>query len=145
MKVVGVFVIVPDEITLQFGELELIVVHFCNDFGLPLLAKQSKFFPEADRSVDHIASYQRLSAVAARRHRIERPAETMIAKPNDLATHIGGEAALLSESTMDAWTAPAGPRWVSTFFGTTKATRLTHWKLAFLIHSGDHAKRINCA
>jgi hypothetical protein len=52
----------------------------------------------------------------------------MIAKPNDLATLIGGEAALLSESTMGASAlildCSGRPRWLSTLFGTTKLTDL---------------------
>jgi hypothetical protein len=44
---------VPDEIASQLHDLELIVVHFGDDFRLPLLVEQPEFLAEVDRLVVH--------------------------------------------------------------------------------------------
>jgi hypothetical protein len=54
-SLVGVFVPVPNELTLQLHDLELIVVHFGDDPGLPLLGEQPEFLPKVDRAVIHYA------------------------------------------------------------------------------------------
>jgi hypothetical protein len=41
-RLVGLFVVVPDEIALYLDEFELIVVHFRYVFGLPVLAEERK-------------------------------------------------------------------------------------------------------
>jgi hypothetical protein len=86
-RLVGVVVIVPDEVALQLDDLELIVVHLSNDLRLPLLVEQSELFCEVDRLVTHpgirqarrayfartIAARRRLSAILPRlRNRLER-------------------------------------------------------------------------
>lgn len=44
---------VPDEVPFDTGKLELVVVQLRNNFGLPLLGKQSEFLGEVDRCVAH--------------------------------------------------------------------------------------------
>jgi hypothetical protein len=39
-RLVGLFVVVPDDLALYLDEFELIVVHFRYDFGLPVLAEE---------------------------------------------------------------------------------------------------------
>ena len=43
---VGVTVVVPDEFALNFHQFELIVVHFSDDLGGPVVGKQAKFLCE---------------------------------------------------------------------------------------------------
>src|SRR5580704_3015731 len=50
---VSVLVIVPNEIALQLHDLELIVVHFGNDFRLPLLVEQTEFLAKINGLVRH--------------------------------------------------------------------------------------------
>ena len=45
---VGVAVVVPDKLALNFDEFELIVVHFGDDFGRPVVRKEVEFFGEVD-------------------------------------------------------------------------------------------------
>ncbi|AKZ63827.1 hypothetical protein F506_15175 [Herbaspirillum hiltneri N3] len=48
---VGVGVVVPDELALYLGQLELVVVHFGNDALRPVLAEQRKLVGEIDGAV----------------------------------------------------------------------------------------------
>jgi methyl coenzyme M reductase subunit C len=41
-RLVSVFVIIPDEVSLQIHDLELIIVHLGDHFWLPLLVEQTK-------------------------------------------------------------------------------------------------------
>jgi hypothetical protein len=67
---VSVFVIMPDEVSLQLHNLELVIVHLSDHFWLPLLVEQAKFLQEADRSVFHPTSVcQRTARDAAQRAR----------------------------------------------------------------------------
>jgi len=50
---VGLLVIVPDEITLQLHDLELVVVHLGDHPGLPVIAEQAEFLSEVDRLIGH--------------------------------------------------------------------------------------------
>ena len=49
---VGVAVVVPDELALKFHQLELVVVHFSDDLGRPVVGKQGEFFREVDDAHD---------------------------------------------------------------------------------------------
>jgi hypothetical protein len=46
--------VVPNEVTLQLHDLELIVVHFGDDLWLPLLLEELKLLAEVDRFVAHV-------------------------------------------------------------------------------------------
>jgi hypothetical protein len=46
--------VVPNEVTLQLHDLELIVVHFGDDLWLPLLLEQPELLAEVDRFVAHV-------------------------------------------------------------------------------------------
>src|SRR5260370_41841089 len=48
----------PDEISLQFHNLELVIVHLRNDFRLPLLLEQLEFLTEVDGSIAHCITLQ---------------------------------------------------------------------------------------
>jgi hypothetical protein len=37
---IGVLVVVPDEVALQFHDLKLVIIHFSHDLWLPLLVEQ---------------------------------------------------------------------------------------------------------
>src|SRR6185312_14862586 len=50
---VGVLVVVPDEIAFEPHQLELVVVHLGDDFGRPLLPEEPEFFREIDRAISH--------------------------------------------------------------------------------------------
>jgi hypothetical protein len=54
-RLVGLLVIVPDEVALQLHDLELVVVHLGDDLGLPLLLEQCELPAEVDRLVAHAA------------------------------------------------------------------------------------------
>src|SRR5215469_8429848 len=56
-RLVSVFMIVPDEVTVQLHNLEMVIVHFGDHFRLPLLieqAEQAKLLHKADCSVFHL-------------------------------------------------------------------------------------------
>src|SRR5262249_19110858 len=55
-RLVGVLVVMPDEIAPELDDLELVVVHLRDDLGLPLFAKQCEFLREVDGSVAHAPS-----------------------------------------------------------------------------------------
>ena len=50
-RLVRIVMMMPDEIPLQFHNLELVVVHLRNDFRLPLLLEQFEFLTEVDGSI----------------------------------------------------------------------------------------------
>jgi hypothetical protein len=50
---VGVGVRVPDEFAFEADDLELVIVHFGNDFGLPLFGEQAKLVGEVNGLVRH--------------------------------------------------------------------------------------------
>jgi hypothetical protein len=50
---IGILVVMPDEIALQTHDLELVIVHFRNDFRLPLLTEEAEFLLEVDGLVVH--------------------------------------------------------------------------------------------
>src|ERR1700722_91620 len=52
---IGVLVIMPNEIALQLHELELIVIHFRDNLRLPLLVEQSELPREINRLMVHAA------------------------------------------------------------------------------------------
>jgi len=70
---VGVLVIVPDEIALELHDLELIVVHFGDDLRLPLLVEQFQLRAEIDRLVVHLAAPANDRAIITVRLRGRRP------------------------------------------------------------------------
>jgi hypothetical protein len=45
---IGVLVVVPNEVALQLDDLELVIIHLGDDFRCPLLSKESQFLPEID-------------------------------------------------------------------------------------------------
>jgi len=45
---VGVLVIVPNELAFEFGQLELIVVHLCNHSGAPMVIEGGQFLCQVD-------------------------------------------------------------------------------------------------
>jgi hypothetical protein len=53
-RLIGIFMIVPNEVTLQLHDLELIVIHLGDDLWLPLLVEQPEPLAEADRFVAHV-------------------------------------------------------------------------------------------
>jgi hypothetical protein len=53
-SLIGIFVLVSNEIASQFDDLELVVIHFGDDFWLPLLIEQPEFLTEVDRLVAHV-------------------------------------------------------------------------------------------
>jgi hypothetical protein len=55
---IGILVIVPNEVALELHDLELVVVHFRYDLRLPLLVEQSELFAEVDRLVVHALLHQ---------------------------------------------------------------------------------------
>jgi hypothetical protein len=55
-RLVSVFVIMPDEVSLQLHHLELVIVHFSDHFWLPLLIEQVKLLHKVDCSVFHLIS-----------------------------------------------------------------------------------------
>src|SRR6266540_1870021 len=46
----------PNKIALQLHDLELVIVHFCDDLRQPLLVEQSELLREVDRLVAHVTS-----------------------------------------------------------------------------------------
>jgi hypothetical protein len=52
---IGVFVIVPNEVTLQLDDFKLIIVHFSDDLRLPLVAEQSELLLKVDWLIAHSA------------------------------------------------------------------------------------------
>jgi hypothetical protein len=64
-SLIGILVIVPDEIALQLDQLELIVIHFGDNLRLPLFANQRELLLKIDCFEDHgIASLTVLQDVA---------------------------------------------------------------------------------
>jgi hypothetical protein len=55
-RLVSVFVIMPDEVSLQLHYLELVIVHLSDHFWLPLLMEQAKLLHKADCLVFHPTS-----------------------------------------------------------------------------------------
>jgi len=53
---VGVFVMMPDEVALKFDELELVVVHLGDHFGGPVVVDEGEFLGEVDGGVGHVGS-----------------------------------------------------------------------------------------
>jgi hypothetical protein len=53
-RLIGIFVVVPNKVTLQLHDLELVVVHFGDDLWLPLLVEQPELLAEVDRFVAHV-------------------------------------------------------------------------------------------
>jgi hypothetical protein len=53
---IRILVVVPNKIALQLHDLELVVVHFGNDLGLPLFVKQLELLVEIDWRVAHVFS-----------------------------------------------------------------------------------------
>ena len=45
---VGVLVVVPDELTFEFGQFELVIVHFCNHAWAPVFIEQGQFLCQID-------------------------------------------------------------------------------------------------
>ncbi len=45
---VGVLVVVPDELTFEFGQLELVIVHLCNHAWAPVFTEQGQFLCQVD-------------------------------------------------------------------------------------------------
>jgi hypothetical protein len=54
---ISILVIVPNKIALHLFELELIVVHFSNDFRVPLLVEQTEFLAKIDSLVGHYSCF----------------------------------------------------------------------------------------
>src|ERR1051326_8354761 len=52
-RLVGLLVIVPDEVALQLDDFELVVVHFGDHLRLPLLVEQRELLAQVDRLVAH--------------------------------------------------------------------------------------------
>jgi hypothetical protein len=52
-RLIRILVVMPDKIPLQLDELELVVVHFRDHSGLPLLADQRELFHKIDCLVGH--------------------------------------------------------------------------------------------
>jgi hypothetical protein len=48
-RFIRILVIMPNEVALQFRELELIIIHLSDDFRSPLLRKEPEFLLEIDR------------------------------------------------------------------------------------------------
>src|SRR5664279_4391742 len=55
-RLVGVLVIMPNEIALQPDDLELVVVHFRHDLRCPLLAKETELLLKTDWRAWHLLS-----------------------------------------------------------------------------------------
>ena len=65
-RLVRIFMMMPDEISLQFHNFELVVVHLRNDLRLPLLLEQPEFLTEVDGLIAHcIALPREIGFVAA--------------------------------------------------------------------------------
>src|ERR1043166_7767370 len=58
-RLIGLLVIMPDEVALQLHDFELVVVHFGDDLRLPLLVEQGELLAQVDRLVGHGASPSR--------------------------------------------------------------------------------------
>jgi hypothetical protein len=54
-RLIGIRVVMPNEIALQPHDLELIVVHLGDDLRPPLLVEQPELLPEVDGLVAHVA------------------------------------------------------------------------------------------
>src|SRR5271165_5688143 len=50
---IGVLMVVPNEVTLHFHDLELIIIHFGDDLRSPVLLEQSEFLLEIDCLIAH--------------------------------------------------------------------------------------------
>ena len=53
-RLIGIFVVVPNKVTLQLHDLELVVVHFGDDLWLPSVVEQPELLAEVDRFVAHV-------------------------------------------------------------------------------------------
>jgi hypothetical protein len=56
--------VVPNEVTLQLYDLELVIIHFGDDLWLPLLVEQPELLAEVDRFVAHVAPPSSIKAQA---------------------------------------------------------------------------------
>src|SRR3569833_438039 len=61
-SLIGVLMMVPDKIAFEFGDLELIVVHFGDNSRLPLRIEQPELLGEVERSIVNAYFSWRLSA-----------------------------------------------------------------------------------
>src|SRR5690348_14817720 len=52
-SLVGILMVVPDEVTVDPHDLELVVIHLRDDLGLPLVGEQLEFLLQVDRSIAH--------------------------------------------------------------------------------------------
>src|SRR5262249_56285467 len=55
-RLVRILVMMPNEVTLQLDDLELVVVHFGYDLRLPFFVEQAELLGEIDRFIGHVAS-----------------------------------------------------------------------------------------
>src|SRR5262249_35465565 len=55
-RLVSVFVIMPDEVSLQLHHLELVIIHLSDHSWLPLLMEQASLLRKADCAVFHVTS-----------------------------------------------------------------------------------------
>src|SRR6516225_1662486 len=55
-RLISISMMMPDKVSLQLHNLELVIVHFSDHFWLPLLMKQAKLLHKADCSVFHSTS-----------------------------------------------------------------------------------------
>jgi hypothetical protein len=53
-RLISILVVMPNEVSLQLHDLELVVVHFGDDLWLPLLVEQPELLAEVDRFVAHM-------------------------------------------------------------------------------------------
>ena len=54
-RLVGVLMVVPNKITLQLHDLELVLIHFSDDLRQPPLVEQPQLLLEVDRFVLHVS------------------------------------------------------------------------------------------
>src|SRR3989441_10586835 len=60
-QLILVLVMVPDELTLELGELDEVVVHLAHDFGTPLILKPAEHLGEIDFADTHEARSRTVS------------------------------------------------------------------------------------
>jgi len=55
-RLISIFMMMPDKVSLQLHNLEMVIVHFSDHFWLPSLMEQAKLLHKADCSVFHSTS-----------------------------------------------------------------------------------------